>query len=240
MKRLKSLMFVGLLLAAALLGWILPAVVFRLADRRDEARQPDPTIRRVDLTYASDLDSATRLQLLRDVDFDLRGVVLDRGMFLEESDVSEILLSFLRDFTDQSLDVRCSVTPVLVSFDSGTFLVWEAVCYLENGWTFTAFVDDQSGLILKCRFWGAPDGWDDLIPDLGESKDVLGTLQTRISKALVRHFNSRLGTDYQFSLRNGWDDGYIYTVDLVLLDGTSRPFQMAILVLPQEGNLLIN
>lgn len=195
MKRSWMIGYVLLLMAAGLLGWLLPAGLFRIDDELEAGKTESPQIRQFDLNYQSDLDAPARVALVGG-GYQALSTPLDRGIYLRQEEIAEISQAFLRDLTGTAFPdtAYADAVPTLLSFPGeGTILVWVFTVLLNDSWDWEALIDDQTGLILHCSF-SCHDryAWESLFQDPKDGEDPLDTLLSRISEAIRRHYSTRL------------------------------------------------
>lgn len=241
MKLMRNVVLAVLLLTAALVGWLLPNVVFHLEDRSVEERAQALEISRVDLSYDSELDLASRLELMRTRSLPINSTMLSHGFFLDRSAVLQISRSFLRELTGESYFPSGSweMAPVLMSFDTGTILVW-AVNLNLNGWSWSAIIDDQNGLILQMELQGPPQDWGGLIPELDSVENSQALLMDRLTEALWRHYSQQLDTRVELRLTDAWSEEEACGGTLMILQGEQELGQLPVEAVIIEGHLQVN
>lgn len=185
---------VALLLAAAgLLGWLLPVLVTEQGDRSLEGRAEPVSIRQIDLSYRFDLSLADKLRLFRNP---TEAAPLERGVFLTDREAKTILESFLEKVAGDSLsrnEDACSAAPELRSLGAeGSAIVWNVTADLNEHWRCEALLDDQSGLLLHCRFSGDAARWDSLIPGFDRKGDVRDVLCAVLEETFEAHYSRQL------------------------------------------------
>ncbi len=243
MKLRHKLIFVSLLLAAALFGWLLPSAVFRISDGIEAGKSSALQIKEVDLRYQSDLDPARRLRLIRQTSIEARYTALEHGIYLQEHDVREICAQFLLDVTGRSYPDSSffDVSPTLITYSGeGTMLVWNVGAVLNDAWHWEAVVDDQTGLILRCSFEGVHEAWDSLFRDYPGSGSGQSYAAIRISDAVRRHFNDRLSADLTSRTLQLSSDDLEYTADLLLSEDEQLKYIISLVVVSEEGIIMLN
>lgn len=219
MKQKRLLRFFALLLAAALLGWLLPSAVFRIGDSLEEGKTSEVQIRQIDLSFQSDLDTASRLRLVHGSVVD-NATPLERGIYLQQQDAEDISARFLRELTGERIpaEAYADTTPMLFNFSGeGTILVWVVHADLGEEWFWEAIIDDQTGIILRCSFQGGAWNWPALFPDYdGEVPVVEEYVSSRLSDALRSHYNQRLGTALRSDVQQAVNNYFEYSAELVL------------------------
>lgn len=237
-------LFLLLLGAAALAGWFLPLLVTKGFDRSVEGKAEPAPIQQVDLRFQSDLDIADRLRLVREEFTPAEVIELERGIQLTEQDAMEITEQFLENLTGAPLSTReeaCSVSPALLCFErSGSFLVWYVNVLLNDSWTCSAVLDDQTGLVLQCEISGSERGMDSLFQGLSTASDARSYLFSALKNALLSHCRLRLSKE--LSLRAELEafepDGYFGP--LLFMENGQNAFEMRILLIIPDGFLKIN
>ena len=245
MKQKQLVVFVALLLCAALLGWLLPSAVFLAEDRREEGKLDKMEIRQFDLSYQSDLDAAARLQIIHSTPYS-KATELEHGIYLQEHDVEEISEQFLRDCTGDSLAVNghCEATPILLSFSGeGTIIGWKVSVFLNEHWTWNALIDDQTGLILNCSFEGAPMQWDSLFHEFGSEADSASFIAGKISSAICSHFQAKLSETLSSDIRreeSGDFGDYVYIASIILSEASIPKYTIPMAIVLEESMIFIN
>ena len=243
MRTRQTLLFTALLLAAALLGWLLPPAVFRLGDGLEEDRIIHVEIRQIDLNYQSDLDTASRLELLRRGKADNTVLPLERGIYLQREDAEDVCEDFLQRLTGRtvSLDNRCDVTPALLSFaGEGTVIAWIVTAYPDELWSWECVIDDQTGLILRGSLTGPPGDWSSLFPDFRKAEPESGQLADRLAAALCGHYAQRLDETLDAGLENETLDEWMLFGELALSKDGVRQYRIPIEIVVEEGRLSVN
>ncbi|MBO4419954.1 MAG: hypothetical protein J5789_09055 [Oscillospiraceae bacterium] len=231
------------LIAAALLGWFLPSVVFHIDDRLEADHTQEMQIRQFDLNYQSNLDTASRLRLMQSENGEPDAIPLERGIFLQEQDVEEICGQFLLDLTGYSIPEldHFYVMPILMNYpDEGTFLVWAVGGLVNDAWNCELLLDDQTGLILRCSFSGPAWSWTELLYDFNYGLPVQDYAASRFSQALCSHFNARLGSRLTAAVETEEENELFYRATLILSDGDREEFVIPFEILFEEGVFSIN
>lgn len=244
MKRKQLIVFITLLLAAVLLGALLPIAVFSMNDRMLEGKTTAIQIRQYDLSYQSDLDTASRLRLTqRDISVGAT-VSLERGIYLQEQEVADICQQFIRAMTGFSFSVssRYDMTPALLTFPGkGAIIVWIVSLYLNESWSCEFVIDDQTGLILRCSFHGAPWQWDSLVKDCGSVPAMEAYISLRMADALCMHFSTRLDTELTVDVqRDAISDHNVFSAKVSLYKEGQVEFVIPLTLVSAEGYLSIN
>lgn len=223
MKKRNLILLVALLLAAAVLGWLLPPAVFLVEDHLEKEKRETLEIRQFDLSYQSDLDVSARLQLIRG-NSAATSVSLDRGIYLQAKDVKEISERFLGDLSGYRLSLmdRCELLPTLFSYPGdGTFIVWIVRAPFNGVWSWEAMIDDQTGLILRFAFYGNSWNPESLFLDLDGALDE-SSIIARISEALTRHYRERLSEDLSANVSQTVSSGAEYSAVITFSEGDAQ------------------
>lgn len=184
---------------AALLGWFLPLADFDLYDEINDGRQMELDIEQINLTYRDDLTMNQKINIANYENVFASAVEIDKGIFVQKEELANILGDFLADFTGYRFDVESDwyAVPKLVNLSNnrGTIVVWEVSIWLNESWEFQCYVDDKTGAILQCAFYGDPSSWDNLIVDYNasENEDAYILLSNRFRTAIYNHYASRIG-----------------------------------------------
>ena len=244
MKLKQYLILLGLLLAAGLLGWFLPVLVAEGGDRAAEGRTEAVSLRQVDLSYQSDLDTADRLRLVQeDYLSTVRQTSLERGIYLDEAQVREILGQFTGSLTGRQFRLTsrdCSMTPILLSFpEEGAFLAWAVTATLDDDWFLEAIVDDETGLLLRCTLHSSGHNWEDLFPGLEGVGNAEDYLCQALRTAICSHYNTRLSDDLQATLAHSPKDPYFSQGELLLYRDGAVVYRIPYLFALDESLLFI-
>lgn len=242
MKQKQLLGFIALLISAALLGWLLPSAVFLAEDHIEERKLDTLEIKQFDISYQSDLDTAARLQIIHDTP-DSSAMPLERGIYLQAQDVEKIAKQFLRECTGNPSVIceRFEITPILFSFSGeGTFIGWDVSMIVNESWTWDALIDDQTGLILRCSFAGAPMQWDSLFPEFGSEADSVTYIVDKLSSALCSHFQAKLSEALSSDIR--WEESgdYVYIASILLSEDSIPKYTIPVVFVLEEGMISIN
>ena len=233
----------GLLLFAALLGWILPALAF--PERKNAVEEaPSPVeIRGVDLSYDSDLSTTDRFRLVRETTRD--ELKLEHGVYLRREEVWSLLDAFLFDLTNQSFSIseaNIYAEPVLETYQGyGAFVVWEIRGGLEPGWELEAVLDDQSGAILQLRLQGYLDyEWKGLFPEVTDGKPLLRFLREQVRDAFRSQLRRRLSEDWDVDLDIQETDHFNQSALLRLLESGEEVYAAPFIIQPESLYLRVN
>ena len=239
MKKQNLLIFAALLLAAALLGWLLPTAVFRGVDRSLEGRPEPVSIRQIDLSYQSDLQFADRLRLLSTEVPGSNISSLERGVYRDEAGIRDILRTLLEDLTGFSFRVSQSntdIAPVLMQFpEQGVFVAWRAIVFLNEMWSFEVILDDQTGALLGCSFEGGPGAWDNLFHRPNGIADYNETLRERIRTALETHYRTQLGADYSAKTVTLDQNSEVLYSEIAFMEDDEEQFRISYMLVFSEG-----
>lgn len=238
MKKRSLILLISLLLAAAVLGWFLPTVVFHGMDRSLEGKPEPVSIRQVDLSYQSDLQIEDRLRLIRD--FGPAGSTsLERGVYQDAEQIRMILEAFLRELTGSQISVTeqsFNARPMLLSFDGeGVFVAWTVVVPLNDDWIFDAIVDDQTGLILCCEFEGMTQHWDRLFPRFYEAESSEVFLYNCLQEAIRQHYGAQLSASYTATVMADDSDGNACLGDVILYENNKEAFRVPFMFVLSDG-----
>ncbi len=239
MRKRNLLIFAALLLAAALLGWLLPTAVFRGVDQSLEGRPEPVSIRQIDLSYQSDLQFADRLRLLSAEVPGSNISSLERGVYRDEAGIRDILRTLLEDLTGFSFRVSQSntdIVPVLMQFpEQGVFVAWRAIVFLNEMWSFEAILDDQTGALLGCSFEGGPGAWDNLFHRPNGIADYNETLRERVLTALETHYRTQLGADYSAKTVTLDQNSEVLYSEIAFLEDEQEQFRIVFMFVFPEG-----
>lgn len=243
MKKRSLILWIFLLLAAACIGWFLPTTVFHAVDRHLEGRQEPVSIQQIDLSYQSDLQIEDRLRLIRDYNLASSTTALERGVYKDADNVRGILEIFLQQLTGihyTMTEKNCDVQPALLRFDGeGVFVVWSATVFLNETWGLQAILDDQTGLILRCRFESMTQQWDRLFPHFYEAESSEVLLNNRLQEAILQHYRTQLSASYHVTLMADDSDGNICFGNVVLYEAEQEAFRVPFLYVLSDGLLQI-
>ncbi len=242
MKKTKAVLLAVLLLAAALLGWFLPAAVFCAVDKSLEGKPEPLSLRQIDLSYRSDLQIEDRLSLIRDHKF-ADSTYLKRGVYQDAEKVRGIAQEFLSQLTgnEQTLtENNCSVQPVLLNFgNDGVFIAWNLTADLNEAWTFNAVLDDQTGLIFGCSCGCMALNWDRLFSGLSEAQSMNVFIYERMQEAIGQHYRARLSAPYTAAISEDDSEDTVFIGNIVLCEGERVAFRIPYLIVIFEGVLRI-
>ena len=195
MRRLSTVVTAVFFLMAALLGWFLPLADFNVYDQISEGSQKDLEIKQINLTYRDDLTMNQKINIAYYESAFEDAIDIDRGIYVQEDELARIIGDFLADFTGYRFDVANSwiAVPKLVYLNNrGTIVVWRIELFLDENWEFECYVDDMTGAILRCAFYGDPDCWDDLVHGIYDAEDPFEFLSNKYRTAVYNHYASRL------------------------------------------------
>lgn len=220
---------------AALLGWFLPVASFRIIDDVNEGKQHDLDIDRVNLTYRDDLSIAQKIAIVTSRSgYDYMDYVeLEKGIYLQEENVIDIMSNFLVDFTgiryeiDEDDIFYCE--PVLLTFASnkGMIVVWSATITLDNGWDFSCYIDDKTGAILSVYFSGYYGGWDSLIEGYNDFSDPCDGICERYLNALYNNYSEKIDAKFiTYHLLQSYTDEYYSSYRLIFRDENDDTFDI--------------
>ncbi len=241
MKRNRMVVFVALLLVAAAFGWLLPSGVFWLDDGKEEEQSVPMQIKQVNLNYQSDLDTESRLIFARDVAIQGAITPLDHGIYLQRQDVEEICEQFLWDLTEASVVSRRSTntTPALLSTPNGTIIVWTVNEFLNERWSWEAVIDDQTGLLLSCRFYEIT--WPEFFLDFDGAGSAEAYIASRISDALCKQYNDRLDGNLTVEeQQNNIVPTAYYTGRIILSENEDILYHIPLTISAGEGWFMLN
>ena len=199
MRRFSNLITAVFFIMAALLGWFLPLADFNIYDQINDGRQMDLDIEQINLSYRDDLTMNQKITIANFEDVMLGAIELDKGIFIQKEELAMIMGDFLADFTGYRFDVADNwhAAPMLVNLSNnrGTIVVWGVEIFLNDYWEFQCFIDDKTGAILQCYFFGDPNQWGSLvygIDDLSYLNDSYEFLSNRFRTAIYNHYATRL------------------------------------------------
>ena len=199
MRRFSTVITTVFIIMAALFGWFLPLADFNIYDQINDGKQMDLDIEQINLSYRDDLTMNQKINIAN-YENDLIGAIeLDKGIFTQKEELANILGDFLADFTGYRFNVSDDwmASPLLINLSSnrGTIVVWFVNVFLNDSWEFQCFVDDKTGAILKCAFYGEPEQWENLVhgfSDVYTAVDAYELLSNRYRNAIYNHYASRL------------------------------------------------
>ena len=241
MKSRRALWFIALLLGAALLGWLLPFAVFRIGDSLEEGKTSEVQIKQIDLSFQSDLDTASRLRLVNESAVDAT-TPLERGIYLQQEDIEEISRQFLQELTGSRFSTFefLDATPMLFSFsDEGTILVWVVYAELGDEWFWEAMLDDQTGIILRCDVEGGAWNWPALFPEYDVEVPVEDYISSQLSEALRSHYSRQLGTALRSDVQQIAYDDFQYSAELVLSQAQEE-YRLPLVISFDPGSIRLN
>ncbi|MBR3340840.1 MAG: hypothetical protein IKG30_04385 [Clostridiales bacterium] len=197
MKRFNTVITAVFIIMAALLGWCLPLAEFNAYDQINDGRQMDLEIEQINLSYRDDLTMNQKINLANFEDELISAIELDKGIFVQKEGLAKILGDFLADFTGYRFDITRDwfATPMLVNLSNnrGNIVVWAVQIWLNDGWEFQCYVDDKTGAILRCSFYGDSGDWENLVLGFDNAYDQNDYLSSKFRTAIYNHYASRLG-----------------------------------------------
>ncbi len=241
MKRNHRIGFLALLFAAAILGWLLPSAVFRLDDRMEEGKTSAVEIRQVDLNYQTDMDIQSRLHFAQRIESNAVTTPLEHGIYLQKQDVEKICEQFLQDLTGTPIlshgDIN--ITPMLFgASDGGTMIVWMVSGSVNECSSWEVGIDDQTGLLLSCCFFGLD--WAELFPDFGKTEWKAAYISSRLSGALCAQFNDRLDADFSDYIQSDYTEAMNCAGTIILSENDTGEYDIPFTVSVTEGVILLN
>lgn len=243
MKRRELFLLLLLLSLAGAIGWLLPMMVVEVGDRALEGNAESVSIRKIDLSYQSDLSVPDKMRLMQERFPTAQVVALERGIFLSEQEAYAVLEQFLEDLTGYAVSLRaqkCIVSPYLFSFDEdGAVLAWIVQLYLNGEWECQAVVDDETGLLLRCELSGHPDGWDSLFPSLVNASDVKTYLCSALGDAMCAHCRRQLSAEYAVTVEASAYQDHPYGRLRFSENGQNR-MEVSFLLVLEDGYLALN
>ena len=111
----------------------------------------------------------------------------------------------------------------------GTIVMWAVNIYLDDNWEFSCLVDDKTGAILRCAFYGDPAYWDDLVHGFDDSYDGYQFLSDRFRTAIYNHYASRLNAKivtYHLVDNTYYDDSAAYL--FIFKDDKNYTFELSV------------
>ena len=197
MKRFSTVITAVFIIMAALLGWCLPLAEFNAYDQINDDRQMDLEIEQVNLSYRDDLTMNQKIIIANYEDELVSAIELDKGIFVQKEGLAKIMGDFLADFTGYRFDVTKDwfATPMLVNLSNnrGNIVVWNVQIWLNDTWEFQCYVDDKTGAILRCSFYGDSSEWENLVLGFSDAQDKYDYLSSKFRTAIYDHYASRLG-----------------------------------------------
>ena len=234
MKKVSTLFCIFLLLVAAVTGWFLPIADFAVYDKYHEGESKELDIRQINLSYREDLSMSQKVCILKEDYGFYDAVELDRGIFLEKTELVKILNDFMYDLTGRHCNVEddMQASPFLVSFEDnmGTTVIWGALCSYR-GWTISFFVDDKTGALLGCRFYGDADNatWGDLIVGCDDALNGYNFVSGKFCTAIYHHYVTRLDAKLvTYNILPNHDSGDVVEYMFVFKDDKNYTFQLNI------------
>lgn len=233
MRKLSSVITAFFIILAAALGWFLPIVDFDAYDKFSEGMQKDLEIQQINLSYRDDLAMNQKISVAN-VDYEISGgVEIDKGIFVQEDELAKIMGDFLADFTGYRFNVAENwyAAPMIVNLanNRGTIVMWAVNIYLDDNWEFACLVDDKTGAILRCAFYGDPAYWDDLVHGFDDSYDGYQFLSDRFRTAIYNHYASRLNAKivtYHLVDNTYYDDSAAYLY--IFKDDKNYTFELSV------------
>ena len=233
MRKISSVITAVFIILAAALGWFLPIVDFDAYDKFSEGMQKDLEIKQINLSYRDDLAMSQKISLAN-VDYEISGgVEIDKGIFVQEDELAKIMGDFLADFTGYRFNVTKNwyAAPMIVNLanNRGTIVIWGVSILLDNGWEFECLVDDKTGAILRCGFFGDPENWDDLVHGFDDAYDGYEFLSDRFRTAIYNHYASRLNAKivtYHLVDNTYYDDSAAYL--FIFKDDKNYTFELSV------------
>ena len=243
MRRKHLILFLLLLAAAGVIGWFLPVLITSRQDAALEGRPEPVPIRQIDLSYQTDLSAADKMRLMRERP-STEAVPLERGIFMTDRDVRSVIERFLLELTGNSFEpdaMNYGAKPTLLSFGSeGSVLVWNVTAHLNDAWFFEAVVDDQTGLLLQCTFYGSLQRWEALFRGLEGAEDLPTRICSLLADALCAHCSRQLPASYTVSLTDADMDASGACGQFLLSQNGQDRMRVPFMLVLTEGFLAIN
>ncbi len=196
MRKFSTVITAVFIILAAMLGWFLPVVVFDASDKVNEGRRKDLDIKQVNLSYRDDLAMSQKINIVH-FEYGLSDTIeIDKGIFVQRDELAKIVGDFLADFTGYRFNLSrdMKATPMLVNLTNnrGTIVIWYVDVWLNDNWSFECFVDDKTGAILRCSFYGDPAYWESLVVGFNNAFNTTDYLSEKFRNALYNHYTTRL------------------------------------------------
>lgn len=243
MKKGGVILLILLILTAALLGWLLPTAVFDRIDRSMEGKPEPVSLRKVDLSYQTDLQLEDRMRMIQDYPM-AASAPLERGVYLDADKAKDIMEAFLRTLTgseNHAEEHSFAAEPLLLNFgEEGAFLIWAVHLNLEGDWYCEAMLDDQTGLILALhldRGTMQTVPWESLIPDFGSAEDADLFMCRQLELAIRNHYQAILSEAFTSSWELQAKEDHIGEV--VLYENGSEKYRVAFILYLNQGLLRI-
>lgn len=240
MKKLGTVITAVFVIMAAVLGWFLPLAAFNVEDSLTEGRERKLAIEPINLSYRDDLAINQKINVIN-YEYNLADAIkIDKGIYNQKEDINRIFGDFLADFTGYRFDINYGMyaTPMLVNLanNRGTIVIWVISCPLLNDWSVECYIDDKTGAILHCNFYGNGGSWSSLVLGSDEYTDPEKPIAERFSNALYNHYvktiSAKLVT-YNKVMDSDVDDLVSYR--LIFRDSKNYTFQITVNVGVSKG-----
>ena len=234
MKKISFIVTFIFVLMAAALGWFLPLAAFSVDDNLTEGKQRQLDIERVNLTYRNDLSIAQKISI---VNYEYQyedDIEIDKGIYIQEEDVKQIVSDFLADFSGYRFDVDKGgfyATPHLVSLSNnrGTIVIWAVDFLISDEWEYICFIDDRTGAILRSTFYGFPEDWGNLIHGFYDMDDYHNGICERYLNAIYKHYSEKLNAKFiTYHIVQQWDDADQNGYRLIFRDEKDDTFEITL------------
>lgn len=233
MRKINTVITAVFIILAAALGWFLPVVVFKISDRVNEERQKDLDIQQINLSYRDDLAMSQKINIVH-FEFGIADTIeIDKGIFVQREELSRIVGDFLADFTgyrfNLSKDMEAAPLLVNLSNNRGTIVVWYVYITLNDYWHFECIVDDKTGSILSCSFYGDPVYWESLIVGFNNAFNETDYVTEKFRNALYNHYSSRFNAKIvTYHPMDNYDAGDSTTYLFIFKDDRNYTFELSV------------
>ncbi len=242
MKKYSIFIVAVFFIMAAALGWFLPVVAFNVYDNFYDGKGGALEIEQIDLKYRDDLLVNQKISIVN-YDFYIDNYFrLDKGIYIQENEVKQIVSDFLADFTGYRFDLQKDFesSPLLINLSNnrGTIVIWNVECQLTDGWVFQCFVDDKTGAILKSSFYGDPYGWPELISGYYDFDDPSKEITERFCNSIYKHFSNQISAKLvTHHVVDEWTTSDLTSYRLVFRDDKNYTFEITVNVSEVDGYL---
>lgn len=227
---------------AATLGWFLPLAVFDVEDKISDGKQMDLQIERINLSYRDDLSMAQKISIVNyDYQYD-DAIEIDKGIYHQRDEIKSIVTDFLADFTGYRFDLQdtfiCEPMLVNLSNNRGTIVIWGVDCWLIDSWSFECFIDDKTGAILRCSFYGDGSEWNNLITGYKEMDDPCKDISEKYLNAIYKHYSEKVDAKFiTYHEVQDWQDADMRGYRMIFRDENDDTFEITVNVYISYGML---
>ncbi len=243
MKRAAAFAIVAVfVIMAATLGWFLPVAVFNIDDKLTEGKQMDLEVERINLSYRDDLSMAQKINIVNNgYQYD-DAIAIDKGIYHQADEIKKIVSDFLADFSGYRFDLKEQfiIEPMLVNLSNnrGTIVIWGIDCYLVEGWNFQCFVDDKTGAILRCSFFGDPEDWGSLVNGYYDLDEPYKDISEKYLNAIYKHYTEKIDAKFiTYHEVQDWQDQDMHGYRMIFRDENDDTFEITVNVYLGYGML---